>query len=152
MKIHNTQNIVQVLIASLCGILLIVGCDSCDNGVTDPPVTRPQFTLTINLHNGAAPEMFIGESVQIAGSLVDREDNKLANEKVFFSVDPDSVGNISPNLGAFTDPTDPSGFKERVTFVARKKGIALITARYLIENTVRAIDTLHVQSKMHGNE
>ncbi len=152
MKTKKTQQLIQIFFTTIFGILLIIGCDACDDGVTDPEVTRPEYTLSINLHNNAAPEMYIDESVQIAGSLSDRQGNKLVNQKVIFYIQPDSVGSISPNLGAFTDPNDPSGFREQVTFVARKEGIALITAKYKIDGLDRAIDTLYVQSKLRGNE
>ncbi|MBT3231354.1 MAG: hypothetical protein HN356_00925 [Calditrichaeota bacterium] len=152
MRIKKTQRLAQIFFTTICGIMLIIGCDACDDGVTDPPVTRPAYTLNISLHNNVAPEMFVGESVQFAGELTDRDGNKLSGEKVIFYVQPDSVGSISPNLGAFTNPADPAGFREQVTFVARKEGIALITARFKIEGLDRAVDTLHVQSKLHGNE
>ena len=152
MKIKKTQRFAQILFTTICGIMLIIGCDACDDGVTDPPVTRPEYSLSISLHNNVAPEMFVGESVQFAGELTDRDGNKLSNEIVRFYVQPDSVGSISPNEGAYTKPTDPAGFIEQVTCVARKEGIALITAQFKIEGDVRAQDTLHVQSKLHGNE
>jgi len=154
MKFRNTQRFAQILFTTICGVLLIIGCDACDDGVTDPPVSRPQYIVSINLHNNAAPEMFIDESVQIAGSLTDREGTKLSSQRIYFTVTPDSVGNVTPppSIAAITMAGDADGFQEDVIFVARKPGIALITARYYVDNVVRAVDTLHVQSKLHGNE
>jgi len=147
---YKNIHILRLFLITITGIAFILGSEACD-GTTPAPNPRPEFTLDIFLYHHA-PEAYIDSSVRIAGYLYTRDGDTLSDETIYLSVDPDSVGNISPPNFTTTDRSDPAGFEDRVTFIARKVGTATISARFYRDNVLRASDSDTILVTLRGNE
>ncbi len=144
------NRLMRVFFTFLFGIVVMLGCDACEDD-DNPIPPRQNYTLELSIYQHA-PEVFVDSTIQIMGSLVDLYGEKLDNEKIYLSVVPDSVGNMTPSDFTRTDINDSLGFRDNVRFIARKPGTALITGRFYTQDQLAAQDTIHVLVKQRGNE
>ena len=149
MKEKPAFRYLRFLLGISLGLLLMLSFYACEKD--DPIVPRADYVLDISFYQ-QAPEVFIDSTVRITGTLVDLSGTKLENEKIYFTVVPDSIGNMTPPDHTFTKINDPLGFSHNVQFIARREGTALITAKFYIQDRIAAQDTLHVLVKKRGNE
>ena len=123
------------------GLTLLAGCSGCDDP-TNPPTDPIQLGLNIYLYQHAQ-EASINDNVYIGGRLNDVHGNAQNGARVTFTVDPDSVGDITPFANTNSDSS--TGFATRVTFIGRKPGIALITGLVLEGQEVLGRDTVRIR-------
>lgn len=147
-KLRNSRFFVPILVSIMGGFFLW----SCEDEITPPPVPPLIYSLDIFLLNGN-PEVFVDSSTRIGGYLTGVNHDTLSGEKIYFTVSPSSAGNISPNIGAFTDPSESDGFTGSVIFVARNPSNATIYGRYRDqEGATVASDTIGLRIRHFGNE
>lgn len=125
----------------LTGMIILSGCSGCDDP-TPPGTNQIQLGLNIYLYNHPQ-EANINENVYLAGRLIDATGDTLRNARVTFSVQPDSVGNITPFTS--TNPDSSTGFDTRVTFIGRRPGVALITGQVLEGQEILGRDTVRIR-------
>jgi len=119
-KMNKIAKIVFRITIIVATVFILSGAD-CHK--SKPPVVGPMYGVFIDLFNHA-PEATIGENVYIRGDVRDGLGNPQAGIWVYFTVTPDSVGQITP--WSKTDPNSETGFEARVTFQGRKGGFAVI--------------------------
>ncbi|MDP8240586.1 MAG: hypothetical protein P9X24_15955 [Candidatus Hatepunaea meridiana] len=121
-------------------IALLFG--GCDNNVTDPPPLPPPLTLSVYPIIDTR-EVNINANLYLGGSLVNQDGDKLRGYTVRLSLDPDTIGTLTP--WATTEPDSNSGFKQEVVFNGSKEGVVLIRGwTELGDGTVSSEDTLHI--------
>ncbi len=140
----NSDVFRQWLIGSLtaiaaCGLMLLGA--SCKKSTTPPP-PPPAYTLDIYPLNGI-PEADINTNFYLGGRLNDSQGNPEAGRRVYFTLDQNWMGTITP--WATTAPDSVDGFVERVVFHGDTVGVALIQG-YVenIEGQELASDTLSI--------
>jgi len=135
------QPLLRLAFPVLLGVGVISGCSGCDDP-TPPGTNQVQLGLNIYLYNHPQ-EANINENVYLAGRLIDATGDTLRNARVTFSVQPDSVGNITPFTS--TNPDSSTGFDTRVTFIGRRPGVALITGQVLEGQEILGRDTVRIR-------
>ncbi len=134
MKLHY---LTKILIAAV----ILFFSAACSNDTTNPPPPPPPMVLHIYPSNEIY-EVDTGANLYLNGQLVNEDGDPIAGYRVDFSLDPDTLGVITPF--AVLDPTSSNGFNRQVVFNGRINGEALITGQVWIGESVAARDTLHV--------
>ena len=139
----NTTLLSGFLVALAAGALL----SACDKKVNQPPPTP----LAMDVEIAPVNDIFEADSnsnFYIKGSVVNPNGEPISGVRVFFSLDPEDIGTISPPppLYALTDPTQANGFDVTVTFVGQRSGVVAIWAK--IYNDISALvdaDSMHIR-------
>ncbi|MBM3328169.1 MAG: hypothetical protein FJY67_01690 [Calditrichaeota bacterium] len=88
-----------------------------------PPPTGPLYGIDIALH-GFPPEVDINTNIPLRGEVRDGVGEIQRGVRVWFSVTPDSVGQVTST--AVTEPDSATGFATQVIFIGRKEGNCVI--------------------------
>ncbi|NQT35288.1 hypothetical protein HQ587_08865 [bacterium] len=134
------------VVVTAVGVSLLIG--ACDNGITNPPPPPPVQRLEIFPVNGAY-EVDIGKNFYIGAHFHNQTGNPIRGERVYFSVTPDTVGEITP--WATTEPDSNNGFETNVVFNGTVKDTVLIRGWVGNENIV-ALDTMSIWVRPPINE
>ncbi len=125
----------------IIGFGLLSGCTGCNDPT--PPRADPML-LGLNIFLYQHPqEANVNENVYLGGRLNDRQGVAQGNARVTFSLEPDSVGDVT--AFAVTNPDSATGFETRVTFIGRRPGVALITGQVLEGQEVLGRDTVRIR-------
>ena len=101
---------------------------ACDSDISEPPHKPPPFTFNIYPIYDTR-EVIIGVNTEIAGQLVNAENERLDGYRVRFTLNPDTMGIITP--WATLEKDSSNGFLEEVTFMGIKVGVVLINGTVL---------------------
>jgi len=107
------------------------------------------MTLDIYPANGLY-EVNTGENFYIAASLVDRNQNPLGGRRVYFMIDPQDMGVITPY--AVLDPQTQNGFQTQVVYNSGINGVVVITGQVRENDVVAAQDTMSVKVRPPINQ
>ena len=127
-----------LVIAVTVSVSLFIG--ACDDGITNPTPAPPVLRLEIFPVNGAY-EVDINDNFYIGAHFRDQTGRSISGERVYFSVTPDTVGEITP--WAVTEPDSNNGFRENVVFNGTVEIVVLIWGWVGNENIV-ALDTMSI--------
>ncbi len=133
------------VVAVAVGVSLLIG--ACDDGITNPTPTPLVSRLDIFPVNGAY-EVDIGENFYI-GAHFRSQGDLVRGERVYFSVTPDTVGEITP--WAITEPDSSNGLRENVVFYGTVEDTVLIRGWVGNENLI-AQDTMSIWVRPPINE
>lgn len=126
------------IVAAVISVSLFIG--ACDNGITNPHPVPPVQTLDIFPVNGAY-EVNLNENFYIGGHFRDQAGNPIRGERVYFSVTPDTVGEITP--WATTEPDSSNGFETNVVFYGTVEDTVLIRG-WIGNESIIALDTMRI--------
>lgn len=150
---RKPESVSKAVIGLVLASLLGAGVNGCESDNTPLPPAPPQFALDIFLYQSPR-EQDINENFRFGGYLVKDGVDTLSGERIYFSIEPDSLGSISPPNYALTDKNAADGWQNiDVYFVGRKYGIGNFKGAYLdAQGNQMAYDTVWVEVKPPGNE
>lgn len=90
---------------------------------TTNPVVVERFGLDIDVMGGTY-EVEVRSNVYLKGRVTNTQGEPMRGVRVFFSVSPPQIGNITP--WSWTDPTRENGFNTTVVFYPETLGVATI--------------------------
>jgi len=117
---------IKLFLFGIFGLIVLI---NCSDDTAKPSVIPANPDLDISIYQGDI-EAILGTNVKIAGYLTNSDGDTMSNEKIYVSSSPDSIGNLSPLGGVFTDTDNPTGFRNDVIFVGLKLGLVTITGVY----------------------
>lgn len=128
--------------SSILGSVVLSGCQN-DTRKSTQYYSAPHLKISIYQGDVEAP---IGTIVRFAGYLISAANDTLDKEKVYFSAHPDSLGNMSPIGGAFTDINNLAGLSQDVIFTGIKEGMVTILGVYRDSQGLRvAADSVEIR-------
>lgn len=142
---HRIFNYLLTALIAVGALIFSAACDSA----TDPPPPPPPMTLDIYPY-GEIYEVDTGTNMYLHGKLTDEDGDPMGGYQVDLSIDPDTMGTITPY--AVLDPTKTNGFNTQVVFNGQVNGVVLITGQVWIGDALSAQDTFHVWVRPPINE
>ncbi len=136
--LRSVTNLVVPVLLSVCVLSACTGCEE----PKPPPFDPFQLGLDIYLYQHPQ-ESNVNENVYLGGRLNDNLGVAQRGARVSFSVEPDSVGDVT--AFANTNPDSSTGFATRVTFIGRRPGVALITGLVLESQEILGRDTVRIR-------
>jgi len=145
----SSRTVKPLLLGFLAAVAAGALFSACEKKVTQPP----PLPLAMNVEIVPVNDIFEVDSnsvFYIKGSVVNPQGEPMSDIHVFFSVDPEDIGLISPPppLYAITDPTQANGFNGNVTFTGQRSGVVVIWAKVYSEINPLAVvdaDSMHVR-------
>lgn len=137
MLTFDWKHIASCLIVAIAAGWFLMAC----NRTTDPPPPPLWRALEIDLYN-TPPEVDPQQNVYLSAQVKNEAGVLQQGIKVFFDVDPETLGIITP--WAWTEPDSPNGLRSQVVFNSSNTGLALITGSVTMENGSVVADTVHV--------
>jgi len=122
--------------------LIFIACNDED------PITPQNFYFDLTRLTPSTDTILVGNNATFAGFVTNSLGDTIEQGRVYFTVNPDTIGNISPLPYGWIDLTEPDGFLEEVIFTGRKPGRAIIRGTYRTEDGVdRSADAVSIVVK-----